>query len=85
MKIMVGYDGSNVAVDALMLARSHAKAFGAKIEVVTSVGSGADNNLQKVIAADNGLVYVRTLFKKSVVPIETHLVTKDLPPGKAPS
>ena len=37
MKILVGYDGSNAAKDALKLAQKHAKAFGAKIEVVKSV------------------------------------------------
>ena len=37
MKILVGYDGSNAARDALKLAQKHAKAFSAKIEVVQSV------------------------------------------------
>ncbi len=83
MRIMVGYDGSSVAGDALILARKHAKAFDAKIEVVTSVESSAKNNLQNVKAAENDLKYVQTLFGKSVIPIETHLLTRNLPPGKA--
>ena len=37
MKILVGYDGSNEAKDALKLAQKHSKAFGAKIDVVKSV------------------------------------------------
>jgi len=37
MNILVGYDGSNAAKDALKLAQKHAKAFGAKIEVARSV------------------------------------------------
>jgi nucleotide-binding universal stress UspA family protein len=37
MKILVGYDGSNAAKDALKLAQKHAKALGAKIEAVKSV------------------------------------------------
>lgn len=37
MNILVGYYGSNAAKDALKLAQKHAKAFGAKIEVVKSV------------------------------------------------
>jgi nucleotide-binding universal stress UspA family protein len=37
MNILLGYDGSNAAKDALKLAQKHAKAFGAKIEVVQSV------------------------------------------------
>ncbi len=37
MNILVGYDASNEAKDALKLAKNHAKAFGAKIRVVKSV------------------------------------------------
>ena len=37
MKILVGYDGSNEAKDALKLAQKHSKAFGVKIDVVKSV------------------------------------------------
>ena len=80
---MVGFDGSRVAGDALLLARKHAKAFDGKVEVVTTVLRGAVNNLQKSKEADNDLVYVQTLFGKSLVPIETHLLTRDLPPGRA--
>ncbi len=83
MRIMVGFDGSRVAGDALLLARKHAKAFDGKVEVVTTVLRGAVNNLQKSKEADNDLVYVQTLFGKSLVPIETHLLTRDLPPGRA--
>ena len=34
MKILVGYDGSNVAKAALELARKHAMVWGAKVDVV---------------------------------------------------
>jgi nucleotide-binding universal stress UspA family protein len=37
MNIMVGYDGSNEAKDAMKLAQRHSKAFGAKIVVAKSV------------------------------------------------
>jgi nucleotide-binding universal stress UspA family protein len=39
MNILVGYDGSNAAKDALKLAKNYAKAFDAKIIVVKSVTS----------------------------------------------
>jgi len=39
MNILVGYDGSNAAKDALKFAKNHAKAFEAKIIVVKSVTS----------------------------------------------
>ena len=37
MKILVGYDGSKEAEDALKLAQKHAKAFSADIYIVTSL------------------------------------------------
>jgi len=37
MKILVGYDGSNTAKDALKLAQKHAKKLGVKIEVATAI------------------------------------------------
>ena len=82
MRIMVGYDGSRSAGDALRLARRHAKAFNAKLEVVTSMGSGAEDNLHKVKAAENDLEYVQTLFGKSTIPCKTHLLVRGLSPGK---
>jgi len=82
MRIMVGYDGSKVAGDSLILARRRAKAFDAKIEVVTSMGSGTENNLKKMKAAENNLEYVQTLFGKNVIPCKTHLLVRGLSPGK---
>ena len=82
MRIMVGYDGSRSAGDSLRLARRHAKAFNAKLEVVTSMGSGAEDNLHKVKAAENDLEYVQTLFGKSTIPCKTHLLVRGLSPGK---
>jgi len=37
MKILVGYDGSKAAKDALRLAKQRAKALDAKVDVVTSM------------------------------------------------
>ena len=37
MKILVGYDGTNSAKEALNLAKTHAKLFGATVDVITSM------------------------------------------------
>ena len=42
MSILVAYDGSEVARDALMLARRHAQAYGENLEVVRSVERGGN-------------------------------------------
>ncbi len=42
MKIMVGYDQSSVAKEALKLAKKHAKAFDAKVYVVRSLAQSRE-------------------------------------------
>ena len=46
------------------------------------MGSGAEDNLHKVKAAENDLEYVQTLFGKSTIPCKTHLLVRGLSPGK---
>ena len=43
MKILIGYDGTNAAKEALNLAKVHAKAFGAEVDIVTSMEKGTEN------------------------------------------
>ena len=82
MKILVGYDGSNVAFHALKLARKHAKAFDAKIDVVTSFEKGDENNFQDIKNAERKLAYAQTLFEKDNISSETHLLVRGLSPGE---
>ena len=42
MEIMVGYDDSRVAKDALDIAMQHAQAFDARVHIVTSMVSRID-------------------------------------------
>ncbi len=48
MKIMVGYNDSNESYEALMLACKHAKIFNAKIDVVTSLKKGNEDNYRDI-------------------------------------
>jgi nucleotide-binding universal stress UspA family protein len=82
MRILVGYDGSKVASDAIKLARKHAMAFAAKIELVASMDSGTKNNVQKIRAAEKNLEYAQGLFKKDTISCETHLLIRGLSPGE---
>ena len=69
MSIMVAYDGSDVAKEALNLAKAHAKAFKAEIEVVQAAEKGGD------------LVYpdVEKLEKKLKKEIKTLMNGEDIP------
>jgi nucleotide-binding universal stress UspA family protein len=82
MKILVGYDGSNAAKEALNLAVKHAKAFQAAVHVVTShVGGGAEH-VEDIETAERELEYAQKLFDAEGIPCETHLLIRGLTPGE---
>jgi len=55
MRILVGYDGTESAKDALKLAKSHAKAFNASVEVVTSMQKARESDRKEIEQAERGL------------------------------
>lgn len=82
MKIMVGYDGSPVAWDALDLARKNAKAFDAQIHVVTIlIGSDWDDK-KKIEKAEENLGYAQKTLEESEISCKTHLLIHGLSPGE---
>jgi nucleotide-binding universal stress UspA family protein len=82
MKILVGYDGTNSAKEALNLAKSHANAFGASIEVVTSMQKGTESDRNDIEQAERGLEYAKSLFEKADISCNTHLLIRGLSPGE---
>lgn len=82
MKILLGYDGSNAAMDALKLAVKHGKAFNGTVYVIHSLTGGAEDNEEKISAATDQLDFAEGLFKKEGVPCETHLLVRGLPAGE---
>jgi len=82
MKILVGYDGSAPAKDALELARKHAAAFGATVDVVTSMESGAGNQQEEIEKAERGLEWAKSLFADKGIPCNSHLLIRGLSPGE---
>jgi nucleotide-binding universal stress UspA family protein len=84
MKILVGYDGSNEAKDALKLAQKHAKAFGAKIEVVKSVTRNHPLNQSLVQETEEKLEReIRNHFNKNNMSYETHLLISSRSAGNS--
>ncbi len=82
MKILVGYDGSNSAREALQLALKHAKAFGAEVEVVTSMMKGSESQREEIQNAEGGLSYAEELLKEHGIDCSTHLLIRGLSPGE---
>ena len=83
MNIMVCFDGSEVAKEALELAKIHAKAFDGKVFLVRSIEGGADIPKRNFDIAENELNdYVKTLLNTDDIPSEPHLLVRGLTPGE---
>ncbi len=82
MKILVGYDGSNVSKEALKVARRHARAFGASVEIVTSMETGSESEQHAIDDAERGLEWAKTIFEDKGVPCKTHLLIRGMSPGE---
>ena len=62
MKILVGYDGSNSAKDALALAKKHAAAFDATVVIVSSLTGGSVTHAVEVEHATEDLELAKKMF-----------------------
>jgi nucleotide-binding universal stress UspA family protein len=82
MKILVGYDGSNSAKEALDLAKNHAIAFKGEVDVVTSMVKGTERERQDMDQAKRGLEYAEALFKENNITCKTHLLIRGLSSGE---
>ena len=82
MKIVVGYDGTSAAKEALDLAKIHAKAFGATVEVVTSMEKGTEDQREEIEQAERGLEWAKSLFEENSIECKTHLLIRGMAPGE---
>ena len=82
MNILVGYDGSKVAADALELAKKYARAFDAKVFIVTSMVGGPEVAREDFEKAEKELEFAKTDFKKAEIPCEARLSVRGLEPGE---
>ena len=82
MKILVGYDGSNSAKEALNLAKTHANTFGASVDVVTSMQKGTEHQREDIEQAERGLEYAKSIFEESNIACHIHLLIRGLSPGE---
>lgn len=82
MKLLVAYDGSAQAKEALNLAKKHALAFNATVYVVTSLLGGDHTSAEEIKQAQEELDYTEDFFSDSGIPVETHLLIRGLSPGE---
>ncbi len=82
MKILVGYDGSGSAKEALNLARRHARAFEASVDIVTSMEKGTDSEQERIEEAERGLEWAQSTFQEQDISCQTHLLIRGLTAGE---
>ena len=82
MKILIGYDGSNSAKEALNIAKTHAKLFGASVDVVTSMEKGTEGQREQIEQAEHGLEWAKSIFDENGIACNTHLLIRGLAPGE---
>jgi len=71
MKILVGYDGSKVAEDAVKLAQKYGHAFKADIHIMTSLEQSPELKKEDIDKAESKLEKLRTSFKSDGIACET--------------
>jgi nucleotide-binding universal stress UspA family protein len=82
MKILLGYDGSNAANDALNLTKKYAAAFGATVSVVTSMAKATEGDQEIILQAERALQYAQSVFEKDKIDCNTHLLVRGLSTGE---
>jgi nucleotide-binding universal stress UspA family protein len=82
MKILVGYDGSNSAKDAVELAITHAQAFDAEVILVTSLTGGSVTEEAEINNANEDLAAAEKRLKDAGIPCESHLLVRGMQPGE---
>ena len=82
MKIIVGYDRSNVAKDALKLSREHAKVFNGEVYILTSLAQSRELKLEDIQKVEDELEYLKIPFKEDSIPCESHTIVSPRSPGE---
>ncbi len=82
MKILVGYDGSSSAKDALALAKKHAAAFDAQVIIVSSLTGGTATHAVEVEHATENLEFARKMFADDGISCDAKLLVRGMTPGE---
>jgi nucleotide-binding universal stress UspA family protein len=82
MKILVGYDGSDAAREALNVAKKHAKAFGGTVYVVTSLVGGTGERAKDIAEAESNLHEAAKSVAMEGIACEERLLIRGMNPGE---
>ncbi len=82
MKILVGFDGTNMAKAAIALAEQHARVFGARIVLAYSMVGGPEVPRRDFEIAENSLEHEKSLLLDKHLPCETVMSVRGLEAGE---
>ena len=82
MKILVGYDGSNVAREAVLTAEKHAAVFKGEIILVHSMVGGPEVPRKDFEKAERNLEYEKNLLLDKKIPCKSVLSVRGLEAGE---
>ena len=82
MKILVGYDGSNVSKEAVSLAEQHARTFGAEIIIAQSMVGGPEVPRKDFETAEKNIEHEKNRLLDKKIPCEALLSVRGLQAGE---
>jgi len=82
MKILVGFDGSNVSKEAIALAERHAAAFNAELIIAQSMVGGPEVPRKDFQIAENSLEHEKNQLLDKNIPCESILSVRGLEAGE---
>ena len=82
MKILVGYNNTEVSKAALVLAADHARQFNARVLIMTSMGGGTSETMEEIAEVEKTLGEAEQLVKEKGVDCETHQLARGMAPGE---
>lgn len=82
MKILVGYNGSEVAKAALAFAKSLAQKVGGQIYIVASMEGGAGEKIEEIRRVKEDLEAAREVVQQDGIQCETEQLARGLTPGE---
>lgn len=83
MKVLVCYDGSNVAKDAARLARHHAEVYGASLLMVKALPQSPELKFEDIQKEETSLEgEAKEIMGDSEISYETHAIVTNMSPGE---
>lgn len=82
MKLLMYYDGTDHTRDALQTVRELAKAFNAKVHVLSSLSGWTHLDVKIIDEMESGLDYIKGVLESECIQCETHLLVRGNNPGE---